>query len=75
MAINPVAADELGEDGPVDTPRRAQIDVLHAGILAESGQLEARGEAPGVAFRSFPVAIRMMSNRPTAFLTANILST
>jgi len=55
VAINPVAADELGEDGPVDTPRRAQIDVLHAGILAESGQLEARGEAPGVAFRSFPV--------------------
>lgn len=55
MAIDPAAADELGEDGPIDIPRRAQIDVLHTGILAERGQLEARDALSGVAFRGFQV--------------------
>src|SRR5437660_12848646 len=39
MAVDPVAADEPGEDGAVDAARGAQIDILHACALAQRGEL------------------------------------
>ena len=55
MAIDPATFDEFGENGAVDAPRGAQIDVLDASSLAQCGDLEARGEPPGVAFGGFAV--------------------
>src|SRR3954471_17925233 len=34
MAVDPAAGDETREDSPVEATRRAQIDVLDAGVLA-----------------------------------------
>ena len=48
-AVDPVAGDELLEQRAVDAARRSQIDVLDDGVLAQGGELEARGEALGVA--------------------------
>ncbi|MEY9238380.1 hypothetical protein ABIF68_005995 [Bradyrhizobium japonicum] len=55
VAIDPATFDEFGENGAVDAPRGAQIDVLDASSLAQCGDLEARGEPPGVAFGGFAV--------------------
>jgi hypothetical protein len=55
IAADPVADDESGEDGAVDTTWRAQIDVFHACALAQRGELEARRETFGVALGSFAI--------------------
>ena len=49
ITADPVAADESGEDGAVDTTWRAQIDVFHACVLTQRGELEAGRETFGVA--------------------------
>ena len=48
-AFDPVAGDELLEQGAVDAARGSQVDVLDDGVLAQRGELEARGQALGVA--------------------------
>jgi hypothetical protein len=48
VTVDPVAGDEPGHEGAVDAARRAQIDILHAGVLAQGGELEPGGGAPGV---------------------------
>ena len=55
IAADPVADDESGEDGAVDTTWRAQIDVFHACALAQRGELETRRETFGVALGSFAI--------------------
>ena len=45
LAVDPVAGDELGEQGSVEAARGAQIDVLDDGGLPQRGELQARGEA------------------------------
>jgi len=55
VAVDPVAADESGEDGAVDAARRAQIDVFHACALAQRGELEAGRETFGVALGGFAI--------------------
>jgi len=54
-AIDPCAVGEMGDDGAVETARRAQIEVLDAGGLAERCELQAGDEAAGVAFGGFAV--------------------
>ena len=41
VAVDPVAADESGEDAAVDAAWRAPIEVFHACALAQRGELEA----------------------------------
>ena len=53
VAVNPVAADESGEDGAIDAAWRSPIDVFHACALAQRGELEAHGETFGVALGGF----------------------
>ena len=55
VAIDPVAADELGEDGPVDATWGAQIDVFYACILAQRRKLEAHGEPACITFGGFAI--------------------
>ena len=55
IAVDPIAADESGEDGAVDAAWRAQIDVFHACALAQRGELEARRETLGVSFGGFAI--------------------
>src|SRR5664280_180900 len=55
IAADPVADDESGEDGAVDTAWRAQIDVFHACALAQRGELEAGRETFGVALGGFAI--------------------
>src|SRR5438132_4953203 len=55
MAVDPVAADEPGEDGAVDAARGAQIDILHACALAQRGEFEPRREPFCVALGGFAV--------------------
>ena len=55
VAVDPVAADEPGEDGAIDTAWRAQIDVFHACALAQRGELEAGRETLGVALGGFAI--------------------
>jgi hypothetical protein len=55
VASDPVAADESGEDGAIDTAWRAQIDVFHACALAQRGELETRRETFGVALGGFAI--------------------
>jgi hypothetical protein len=55
VAVDPVAADESGENGAVDAAWRAQIDVFHACALAQRGELEARCETLGVSFSGFAI--------------------
>src|SRR6202140_3038202 len=55
VAADPVAADESGEDGAVDTTWGAQIDVFHACALAQRGELEAGRETFGVSFGGFAI--------------------
>src|SRR5258707_11738598 len=49
VAVDPVAADESGEDGATDAAWRAPIEVFHACALAQRGELEAGGETVCVA--------------------------
>src|SRR5664280_823133 len=55
VAVDPVAADESCKDGTVDAAWRAQIDVFHARILAQRGELEAGRETFGVALGCFAI--------------------
>ena len=55
IAVDPFAADESGEDGTVDATWCAQIDVFHACVLAQRGELEARRETFGVALGGFAI--------------------
>src|SRR5260370_987861 len=43
VAVDPVAADESGEDGAIDAAWRAPIEGFHACALAQRGELEAGG--------------------------------
>src|SRR5664280_2520404 len=63
IAADPVADDESGEDGAIDTAWRAQIDVFHACALAQRGELEAGRETFGVALGGFAI-----DQQPDAFL-------
>ena len=49
VTIDPFACGEPGEDGAVEASRRAQVDVLDAGVLAQGSELQAGGETLGVA--------------------------
>ena len=55
VAVDPVAADEPGKDGTVDAAWRAQIDVFHACVLAQGGELEPGRETFGVALGCFAI--------------------
>jgi hypothetical protein len=55
MAVDPIADDEPGKDGAVDTARRAQIDIFHTCILAQRGEFEARRKTFGVSLGSFTI--------------------
>ena len=55
IAVDPVTADQPGEDGAVDAAWRAQIDVFHACALAQRGELEAGRETFGVSFGGFAI--------------------
>ena len=55
IAVDPFAADKSGEDGTVDATWCAQIDVFHACVLAQRGELEARRETFGVALGGFAI--------------------
>jgi hypothetical protein len=55
VAVDPVAADESGEDGAIDAAWRAPIEVFHACALAQRGELEAGGETFGVALGGFAI--------------------
>ena len=48
-------ATRLGTDGAIEAARRAQVDVLDDGVLAQRGELEPRGEALVVALGGFAV--------------------
>ena len=55
VAVDPIAADEPGENSAVDAAWRAQIDVFHACALAQRSELEAGCETLGVAFGGFAI--------------------
>src|SRR5260370_22680766 len=55
VAVDPVAADESGEDGAIDAAWRAPIEVFHACALAQRGELEAGGGAVGCGLRGLRV--------------------
>src|SRR5438105_15111104 len=55
VAVDPVAADESGEDGAIDAAWGAQIDGFHACALAQRGELEARRGTFVVALGGFGV--------------------
>src|SRR6202140_1111245 len=55
VAVDPVAADESGEDAAVDAAWRAPIEVFHACALAQRGELEAGRETFGVALGGFAI--------------------
>lgn len=55
VALDPVAADEPGEDGAIDAAWCAPIDVFHACALAQRRELEARRETFGVALGGFAI--------------------
>ena len=55
IAVDPIAADEFGENSAIDAAWRAQIDVFHAGALAQGCELEARRETFGVALGGFAI--------------------
>ncbi len=48
-AIDPIACDELLQQGAVDAAGRAQVDVLDDGVLPEGSELEPHSQAPRVA--------------------------
>ena len=55
VAVDPVASDELLEQGAVEAADGAQIDILDDGGLAQAGELEARDEALVVALGGLAV--------------------
>src|SRR6266478_6776876 len=55
VAVDPVAADESGEDGAIDSAWCAPIDIFHACALAQRGELEAGRETFGVALGGFAI--------------------
>jgi hypothetical protein len=55
IAVDPVAADESGEDGAIDAAWRTQIDVFHACALAQRGELEAGRKTFGIALGGFAI--------------------
>lgn len=48
VAPDPAAIDEMGHDGAVEAARRAQVEVLDAGGLAQGGELQAGCQALGI---------------------------
>jgi hypothetical protein len=54
-ARDPIASDELLEERAIDATRGAQIDGLDDGVLAQRGELEAGGDALGVAVCGFAI--------------------
>src|SRR5258708_811675 len=56
VAVDPVAADESGEDGAIHAARPAPLVVLHPCALGRRGELEAGGETFWVALGGFAVA-------------------
>ena len=44
MGVDPIALDELLEQGAVETARGAIVDVLDAGLLAQFGDAQPRCE-------------------------------
>src|SRR5215212_4018790 len=55
LARDPVAIDQLGEEGALDAARRPQIDVLNDGRLAQGGELQSGDEPLVVALRDLAV--------------------
>jgi hypothetical protein len=55
FCFRPIPIDQLGEEGPLDTARRAQIDILDDGNLAQGGELQACDESLVVALRDFAI--------------------
>ena len=55
LAADPVAIDQLGEEGALDAARRAQIDILDDGSLAQGGELQACDEPLVVALGDLAV--------------------
>lgn len=56
MAVDPVASDEPGENGAVDTARRSRIDIFNAGALTQRGEFEPCREPFVVALGGFAIA-------------------
>jgi hypothetical protein len=56
MAVDPISSDEPGQERAIDTAWRAKIDVLHAGVLTEGGELQARRHALGIALGGFAIS-------------------
>ena len=54
MIVDPAALGEPGEQCAVEPPRRAVVDVLDAGLLAQLGVAQAGGEPLVVSQRRLP---------------------
>jgi hypothetical protein len=54
-ARNPIADDKLLEKSAVDAARGSQIDVFNHGALPQGRELEACGDALGVAVGGFAI--------------------
>ena len=55
VRVDPVAGDELLEEGPVEAAGAAVVDVLDERLLAEPGIAQPRGELLVVPVGQFPV--------------------
>lgn len=55
MTPDPAAVDEMRHDGAVDAARRAQVEVLDAGGLAQGGELETGDQALGIALSGLAI--------------------
>jgi hypothetical protein len=55
MTYNPTAICKMGHDTAVQATGCAKIKIFDAGILAQGGELEARGQLLAVAFCGFSV--------------------
>jgi len=62
IAVDPITADQPGEDGAVDAAWRAPIEVFHACALAQRGELETGRETFGVALGGFAIDPTRSSN-------------
>ena len=49
MPGNPAAIRKTGHDAAVKATRRAQVQILDAGVLTQGGEPEPRGQFLGVA--------------------------
>jgi hypothetical protein len=55
MTVDPIAGDQFGEPGAIDTARRAQVDIFHACVLPQGCESEAGGETFGAALCGFAI--------------------